>query len=86
MLLVANFSMYKMMQKNLKIAETLAYGYSSESTRRELSNEYQHDRFLMVFKNLCILVLWAKVALPLEGLGLTKRNCLFPVTVRRKKG
>ena len=24
--------------------ETLAYGYSYESTRRELSNEYQHDR------------------------------------------
>ena len=24
--------------------KTLAYGYSSESTQRVLSNEYQHDR------------------------------------------
>ena len=33
-----------MMQKNMKMTETLAYGYSSESTQRELSNEYQHDQ------------------------------------------
>ena len=26
------------------MTETLANGYSSESTRRELLNEYQHDR------------------------------------------
>ena len=38
-----------MMQKNVKIIETLAHGYSSESTRRELFNEYQHDR---VYKKL----------------------------------
>ena len=25
--------------------------------QRELSNEYQHDRVLMVFENLCVLVL-----------------------------
>ena len=50
------------------MTETLAYGYSSESTQRELSNEYQHDRVQMVFKNLCILVLWRKVASALEGL------------------
>ena len=37
-------------------------------TQRELSNEYQHDRVKMVLKNLCILVLWTKVALALEGL------------------
>ena len=43
-------------------------GYSSESTKRELSNEYQHDRVKMVFKNLCTLVLWTKVASALEGL------------------
>ena len=30
--------------KNLKMTETLANGYSSESTQRELSNEYQDDR------------------------------------------
>ena len=27
-----------------KMTETLTQGYSSESTQRELSNEYQHDR------------------------------------------
>ena len=49
--------------KNLKkMTETLVYGYSSESTRRALSNEYQHDRVWMVFKNLCVLVLGKKVA------------------------
>ena len=43
-------------------------GYSVESTRRELSNEYQHDRVSMVFKDFCILVLRMKVASALEGL------------------
>ena len=32
-----------MMQKIGKMTETLAYGYSSESTQQELSNEYLHD-------------------------------------------
>ena len=50
------------------MTETLANGYSSESTQRELSNEYQHDRVKMIFKNLCILVVLTKVALALEGL------------------
>ena len=31
------FGQYKMMQKSLKMIETLANGYSSESTQRELS-------------------------------------------------
>ena len=44
MLLVANFGQYKMMQKSWNMIETLAHGYSYESTQRELSNEYQHDR------------------------------------------
>ena len=48
--------------------DNLANGYSSESTQLELSNEYQHDRVQMIFTNLCILVLWPKVALALEGL------------------
>ena len=48
--------------------ETLANGYSSESAMRELSNEYQHDRVWIIFKNLCICVLWTRVALALEGL------------------
>ena len=29
---------------------TLANGYSSESTQRELSNEYQHDMVWMIFE------------------------------------
>ena len=45
---------------------TLAYGYSYEITL--LSNEYQHDRVKMVFKNLRILIFWATLALALEGL------------------
>ena len=55
-------------QKPEKITETLANGYSYESTRRGLSNEYQHDRVLMVLKNLWVLMLWTKVASALEGL------------------
>ena len=57
-----------MMQKTWKITETLANGYSSESTQRELSNEYQHDRVFMIFTNICVFVLWTKVASALEGL------------------
>ena len=58
------------MQKTRKITETLANGYSSESTRRELSNEYkvEDDRVSMVFQESCILVLWTKVVSALEGL------------------
>ena len=41
MLLVANLANAKRCRK---MTETLANGYSSESTRRELSNEYRHDR------------------------------------------
>ena len=56
--------------KKRKITETLANGYSSESTRQELSNEYQDDRVSMVFQESCILVLWTKVVSALEGLKL----------------
>ena len=38
------FHQYRMMLKTLKTTGTLAHGYSSESTKRKLSNEYQHDR------------------------------------------
>ena len=41
-------------------------------TQRDLSNEYQHYRVWMVFKNLCVLVLWTKVASALEGLKLLR--------------
>ena len=50
------------------MTETLAYGYSSESTQWELSNEYKHDRVEMVIKSFCILVFWTKVASAMEGL------------------
>ena len=55
------------------MTETLANGYSSESTQRELSIKYQHDRVSMFFKDFCILVLWTKVASALDGL-----TCLWP--------
>ena len=51
------------------MTETLAHVYTSESTQRELSNEYQHDKVKMVFKDLRALVLWTKVASALEGLN-----------------
>ena len=56
------------------MTETLAYGYSSESTHLELSNGYQHDRVEMVFKDLYILVLWMKVASALGGLKLANKD------------
>ena len=40
------------------MTETLEYGYTSERSQRELSNEYNRNRVTMVFKNLCIIVLW----------------------------
>ena len=42
--------------KILKMTKTLAHGYSSESSQRELSNEYQHDRdklFSKIFASSC---------------------------------
>ena len=44
MLLVANLANAKWYKNPEKNTETLANGYSSESTQQELSNEYQHDR------------------------------------------
>ena len=57
------------------MTETLAYGYSSESTHRELSNEYQHDRVEMVLEFFCILVHWTKVASALGGLNSINETC-----------
>ena len=62
-----------MMQITLKMTLTLANGDLSESTQQEISNEYQHDRVKMIFKNLCVLVLWTEVALAIKGLS---RACL----------
>ena len=44
--------------------ETLAHGYLYESAQRELTNECQQG--LDDFQNLCVLVLWMKVASALE--------------------
>ena len=41
---MANLANTKIKQKTWKMTETLANGYSSESTQWELSNEYQLDR------------------------------------------
>ena len=46
MLLVVKLAKTKRMRKTFKkMTETLAHGYSLESTQQELINEYQHDRF-----------------------------------------
>ena len=77
-----------MIQKNFKMTETLARGYSSESAQQQLSNKYQHNRVKMVFKNLCILVLWTKVALALEGLsgiGMKELNDKRTNSIRCRK-
>ena len=68
MLLMAKLVNTKLCKNPEKPLKPLANGYSSESAQQELSNEYQHDRVLMVLKHLCILVLLAKVATALEGL------------------
>ena len=65
------FGQCKMMQKSCRKTETVARVQSSESTLRELcrvSNEYQHDRIKRIFNNLCVLVLWTKVASVLKEL------------------
>ena len=66
-----------MMRKTLRITVTLANGYSFESTQRELSNEYQHDRVWMVFKDFYVFVLRTKVA---SAWGGSKANapCVQP--------
>ena len=58
--------------KTLKNDWNMGNGYSSERTQQELSIEYQYDRVYMVFKRICIPVLWTKVALEFEGLNISK--------------
>ena len=50
MLLVAHLANTKCCKNKKEMTQTLANGYSSESTRQELSNEYQHDSVTMIFK------------------------------------
>ena len=40
------------------MTETLAHGYASESSQRDLSSEYQHDRVQIFFKNMFVFQLW----------------------------
>ena len=58
------------------MTENPAYGYSSDSSQRKLSNGYQYDRVQMAFKSLCVLVLWTKVASALEELKIFLLNWL----------
>ena len=57
-----------MVQKTLKMTETLANGFSYESAQRELSNEYQYDRVQMIFKFFYVLAHYKKVVSALKGL------------------
>ena len=50
------------------MTETMANGYSYDSTQRELSNEYQHDRLKMIFIMFLLFVHWMKVTSAAEGL------------------
>ena len=65
------------------MTETLANGYSYESTRRELSNEYKHDRASMVFEK---IVLCMKVASALEGLNPTWAFCSMEISILHCNG
>ena len=65
------------------MTKTLAHEYSSESTQRELSNEYQHDRVYMVFENLCVLLLRTKVALALEGLTIYSTDAYILCEIKK---
>ena len=50
----------------------MANGYSSDSAPQELSNEYQHDRVMMIFIILCFFVHRKKVTSASEGLRLIR--------------
>ena len=68
MWLLANLTNTKRLKKALKMTETLANGYSSDSSQRGLSYEYPDDLVRMIFIILCILVHLTKEATALEGL------------------
>ena len=59
------------------MTETLANWYSSESTRRELSNEYQQNRVWMDFKDVSGFISCVKVAAALKGLRLNPLSALL---------
>ena len=66
-------------EKTRKVTETLAHGYSSESTQWELSNEYQYYRVKTGFKDFRVcLVLWTKVSSVSEGSnGPSGHSCII---------
>ena len=74
LLLVANLANTQWCKKLREMTGNPGTWYSSESTERELSNEYQHDKVGMFFKNLCVRLLWTKKALSLEGLNSTNKQ------------
>ena len=63
-MLVANSVNKQTMRKNLKKKDWNPGTFNS--TQQDLSYEYQHDR---IFKNVCVLVPWKKVASASEGLN-----------------
>ena len=72
------------MQKHKEITETMTNGYSSESTQWELIiHEYQYDRVSMVFKNLCILMLWKKCSLSNEKVGIYYNGYVTHLTMQK---
>ena len=54
-------------KKKLKMTKALANGYPSESAQWELSNKYQYDRDLDVFRKSLHPYALDKVVLALEG-------------------
>ena len=82
MLLMATLANTKWCKSPKNFTETLANGCLSESTYQELSNEYQYDRVWMVIRNLCILVLWTKLASALEGLSWSAHRSIFHITFK----
>ena len=68
-----------MMQKTWKITETLAYGYSPESTQRELSDEYQHDRVNLGGYQKCL----PPYALDKSSLSIRRFNPFIPALAKK---
>ena len=63
------------------MAETLANGYSSDSTQRELLNEYLNDRVMMIFIIFCSFVHQTKVISALERLRKESMNAFQHIEV-----
>ena len=71
--------------KNCKLIETLGNGYLSDRTQQLLSNEYQHDRVKMVFKDFASLSFGQKYPQYWKGpilLTLLANASVIPSTVR----